>query len=214
MSTETNASGGSNSQSSGSGENNQSTKDTVAYDTYRKLLSEKKKRDDEVEALRVENEKLKSQEQQAQEAKLKEQQEWKKLHDLRMKEVETERQKVEEERKKRQALESEVTNGLKINRFLKAVNGHVEPQYFGLIDTSKIAVDPSTGQIDEASVQAAAREFEKTYGRVISTKSNSTGLPNDAAKGGSERLSYDSWKALKNSKEMREKFHLVDWKTK
>lgn len=191
MSTDLNASGGSELNSGGVEDKTKDnlkdagtelkSKQSVDYETYKKAVDREKnlkKRLDELEA----KEKLKL------EAELKEKEEYKKLLDLRSQELET-------ERKEKLALKNEREMGLRMNAFLKHVNGKVDQDYWSLIDLEKIAIDPESGMPDDGSAQKAAKEFEARFSRVIE-KPTAGKLPAEAAKGGATKLTYDAWLAL------------------
>lgn len=182
-------------------------KDTVAYSTYTKVLSEKKKRDEENEALRAKNSALEKAEKLRVEADLKAKEDFKALLALR-----------EDELKKRDVeldeIKGSLQHGAKIRAFLDKVNGVVSEQYWKLIDIDSIKMDPNTGMPDALSVEAIAKKFEQEYALVLKSKGDPKHLPNDAANGaGSTKMTVKEWSALKTSKEMKEKQHLVDWST-
>lgn len=151
----------------------------VAYETYKKVLDEKKsfqKRLDEFER--------KAKEQMEAELKAKEQ--YRELYETKQKELEeiADRLKVKE---------LETQNYQKMGAFLKNVQGEVPQQYWGLIDLDKIIMDDS-GKVDEGSVKKAVKDFERNYPEVI--KRAKTQMPNDAAAGAKGSLSYDEWLKL------------------
>lgn len=155
------------------------TEQRVAYETYKKVLDEKKsfqKRLDEFER--------KAKEQM--EAELKQKEQYRELYESKEKELEeiAARLKVKEE---------ETQNYQKMGAFLKGIQGEVPQQYWGLIDLDKIMVDES-GKVDEGSVKKAVRDFEKSFPEII--KRAKTQMPNDAAAGGNGSLSYDEWLKL------------------
>lgn len=157
----------------------QHSEQRVAYETYKKVLDEKKsfqKRLDEFER--------KAKEQVEAELKAKEQ--YRELYESKQKEL-------EEIATKLKVKEEETQNYQKMGAFLKGIQGDVPQQYWGLIDLDKILVDES-GKVDEGSVKKAVRDFEKSFPEVI--KRQKTAMPNDAAAGGNGSLSYDEWLKL------------------
>lgn len=204
MSDETkNAGGVTDSEPSGQ---TQEGKDQVAYETYRKLLSEKKKRDEELESKNAELAQLKKAEKERHEAELKAKEDFKALLALREQELEKTKSEVLE-------MKTSLQDGAKLKTFLDTVNGVVEKQYWGLIDLDQIKVDPTTNLPDPLSVETLARKFEQEYGLVLKSKTAPKTLPNTAAQGASAKLTVSEWKALKDSKKMKENMHLVDWDT-
>lgn len=172
--------GGADAGSSGTEETQeQTTEQKVAYETYKKVLDEKKsfqKRLDEFER--------KAKEQA--EAQLREKEQYRELYEAKEKEFQeiAERLKVKEE---------ETQNYQKMGAFLKNVTGDIPQQYWGLIELGKIVID-ETGKVDETSVKKAVKDFERLYPEVIK-RAKST-MPNDAATGAKGSLSYDEWLKL------------------
>lgn len=194
-------SGGANDGSGGTGEKNQNknlddgsggtgdegSKQTVAYETHQKLLRERKK---DQELLRE----LQAKEKAREEEKLKEQGNFQTL--LKQREEE-----LKKEREEKQRLVQEREDGLRLNALLKHMSGTVERQYWALFDLDKVAIDPSSGKVDEATAQAAAKAFEAQYGKVVEKKSNAK-LPQEAAQGGASGGGFETEiKAAKTQKE-------------
>lgn len=205
MSEDKTGSGGAITAASGSSEIVEKD-EVVSYETHRKLLGEKKKRDEENALLKKQLEESQAKEKARMESELKEKEDYKKLLELR------EAEKKELETKYTQ-LDSSLKDSAKLSAFLDKLGGSVEKQYWGLVNLDEILIDPNTGSIDEASVKQAASKFEQTYPLVIKKAGSSAKLPNDAAKGGNGKLTYSEWKALKTSKEMKERQGDVDWNT-
>jgi predicted DNA binding CopG/RHH family protein len=157
------------------------TPQTVAYESYAKLLKEKKALQERQAALDAETKN-------AHEQKLKEKENFKALLELREKEA-------SEYKSKYESLNTRLASGLKLDAFLKALPGEVDPKFYQLIDIDKILVNDETGMPDKASVLEAAKQFVTDYGTVLVKKSGAT-MPNQAASGGTTKLSYDEWLAL------------------
>lgn len=207
MATDPISTSGATDESSGQIPEPDKSKDTVAYSTYTKVLSEKKKRDEELEATRKKLSELEKAEKSRIEADLKAKEDYKALLAVR-----------DEELKKRDLeltdIKGSLEHGAKIRAFLDKVNGVVSEQYWKLIDIDSIKMDPNTGMPDALSVEAIAKKFEQDYALVIKSKDAPKHLPNDAANGaGGAKMTVAEWSALKTSKEMKEKKHLVDWST-
>lgn len=180
-------------------------KDTVAYETYRKLLGEKKKRDEELEQAKSKLSELEKAEKERHEAELKAKEDYKALLALKDKEAKDLKSELGN-------IKGTLEQGAKLRAFMDKVNGVVDEQYWKLIEVDEIKIDPNTGMPDPLSVEAVAKKFEQEYSMVLKTKEAPKTLPNDAAKGaGSAKISYKEWAALKSSKEQKEKQHLVDW---
>lgn len=195
MSTKDQASSGSNPAASGSQDasldpNDSAPKaeDKVSYETYQKLLGEKKKRD-------LELTEFKKREKDREEQELKQKEDYKKLLALRDEELEKTRSELAQSK-------STLENGAKLQAFLDALDGQVEQQYWGLIDLNQVVLNPETGLPEDVSVKKAALEFKTKYGLVIK-QAGSNKMPHDAPKGsGSVGLSYEEWLKLP-AKDMR-----------
>jgi hypothetical protein len=156
-------------------------KGTVAYETYQKAI-------DEAKAAKKKVAEFEKQKREAEETKLKQDGEYKKLLDQRDEELKTEREK-------NQKLNGSIENSRKMSAFLGAASGEIPKQYWPLIDLEQIAVDPESGQPDEASIKKAVKSFEAEYPDVVKRKTSGK-LPQDNARGAGGKLSYDSWLAL------------------
>jgi hypothetical protein len=152
----------------------------VAYETYKKVLDEKKSMQKRLEDL---DKKAKADA----EAQLKEKEQYRELYEAKQKELEDLSGKLS-------AKEKETQDYRKMGAFLKSVAGEIPQQYWGLIDLDKIAVDDS-GKIDDNSVKKCVKDFEKAYPHVIERKSGNK-MPNNAANGGGGALSYEEWVKL------------------
>ena len=166
---------------------------SVSYETHRRLLSEKKRAAEELKAA---NEKIAAHEKAARESlerELKEKEDFRALAELRQKEL-------DEIKAKTVAMENNIAEARKVDSFLKTLNVPIEKQYWTLIDTSSIVVDPTTGRPDQMSVAAAVQKFRETYPRVVAV-GGSTGMPSSAPAGGKGGLTKEEWMKLP-SKEM------------
>lgn len=162
---------------------------SVAYETHRKLLNEKKKRDEELAQAREMIAKHELDAKERIEADLKQKEDYKKLLELREKELNE--MKAESEKFKLR-----ITEAKKLDAFLKAVNGVVPDRYWNMIDTDQIVIDLSTGQVDSISVAKAAETFRVTYPEIVQVKGGTTGMPQNAPAGGSASITYEEWKNL------------------
>lgn len=140
--------------------------DFVAYDTHRKLLTEKKKLQERLREFESEDQKRREDE-------LLKQQNYKALLENRDEELNKTRGKLQE-------LESQFNNSRKLDSFLNSLGGNVEAKYWSLIDLDKIIFDPETNIIDDMSVTKLVEDFRKEHSRLIDTKDNSPKLPTSA----------------------------------
>jgi hypothetical protein len=199
------SSGGNDGSASGAAGDQSQDQQSVAYETHKKLLAEKKKRDEELATLKSQLEQVQAKERERQESELKAKEEWKKLVEIREKELSELKKQVEQK-------DSLIVTSIKRGAVKSAINGMVPDKYLGLIDVSKVVINPETGEPDPASVQEVARSFEQEHKLLILSKDGKTGLPHEAA-AGAKKLTYQEWVALPNSKEMKARQNEVDWST-
>lgn len=169
--------------------------DKVAYSTYSRVLSEAKKSKDRLEQL----EKQLATEK---ESKLKEQNEWKTLAELKAKEAAELAEKLSER-------DRALQDGLKYEAFSRHLGGKLKhSSYANHIDFSKIVINPETGAIEENSVKSVVAEFVKDHAALVDFGSNGK-LPNAAAK--SAAVTGEK-SVAEMSKEELEKQILEQWK--
>lgn len=135
-------------------------KDSVQYETYRKVLSEKKRQAELNTQLQAKLSELENAEKERQETQLKEQNQWQELAKLKEQEAEQARQEA-------MALRSQQQDARKLDAVLNALPGQVPRDYWGLIDLEKVIVNPDTGDIEATSVKSLADEFIQRHKRVI-----------------------------------------------
>lgn len=171
----------------------------VSYESYHKLLTEKKrfeKRDEELKELRqyrLENENRKKLEE---EQKLQQQGNWQKLLEDREKELQREREEKEQ-------LFRKITDSLKFSELRKALPGHLDEKFLPLVNLDEIELDES-GRPDKASVEKHAKVLLKNFGTSILVTSNGARLPQDGIRGSEKSLTYEEWLKLPAS-EMRKR---------
>lgn len=141
-------------------------KDVVKYETYSRVLSEAKKLKDKVRE-------YESVLQQSQEAKLKEQNEWKTL-------AEQYKAKLDQTSRTLEEQERAITNGLKFQEFEKHLGGKLKKRdYASFVDFEKIVLNPETKSVDEDSVKTVVSEFIKEHSSLVDFGSQGK-LPNQA----------------------------------
>lgn len=193
-------SSGASTQSAGGGETTPPENQTVAYDTHRKLLGEKKRLEEKYEAEQKQLQALRDEKKQREEQEMRQKGETDKLLKLREDELKAERAEKEQ-------YKSRIEGGIKLQAVLETIGGKVDPKYFIHVPLDEVVIDPATGRPDASSVKLAASKFEQEYPEVI-RKGNGAGLPSDAARGGSGSLTYEEWKKLP-PKEMKARYHEV-----
>jgi hypothetical protein len=205
MTTQNPGSGGANDPASGEGD---PKKDTVAYDTHRKLLEEKKRVQEEKRALEEKLQSLEAQKEAEERAKLEEQGNFKKLLEAER----AEKKRLEEEHT---GLKSTIINAQKQNAVLRFINGRVPTKYVdALLDVKGVAVN-ADGTVDLETAKLVAQEFEKEHGQLIDRDKQNGGLPSNSNLGGNPstgKITYEQWQALPAA-EMKKRIGEVDWST-
>lgn len=167
--------------------NTQQTKDSVAYDTHRRLLDEKKKLQDKYEVLAKEKAERERKE-------LEEKGEWQKL-------VAQEKQRADEAAGKLAEYEAARLEAKKAKALIQALDGGIDEKFYNFLPVDQILVDPETKEVNKTSVATAAENFRKTYPELL--KKPGVKMPADAPKGNSAgTITREEWLKLP-SKEMR-----------
>jgi uncharacterized protein YhaN len=152
-----------NQQASGDVENQ--SKDKVAYETYRRAVAEAKTAKERLKVLESERE-------QQNNAKLKEQNEWKTY-------AEQQEKKALEESARREQLESTILESVKLNAFQRHLGGRIKDDaYYQFVDTDKMVYNPETKRVDEESVKSVVADFVKRHSSLIEFKQGK--MPNEA----------------------------------
>jgi hypothetical protein len=163
---ESNAGSATTQESSGSSETK--SEDKVAYETYKRVLSEAKKLKEQVKA----NEELIAK---TNEQKLKEQNEWKVL-------AENYKKQLDDKAKHLDDLNSQVVNGMKYQEFEKHLGGKLKNKdYATFIDFERIVMNPETKTIDEESVKGVVGQFVKQHSHLVEFQTGAR-LPNESGK--------------------------------
>jgi len=167
----------------------------VSYDTHRKLLSEKKRRDEELREARERLGRFEAEEKKRTEDELLKQQNYEKIIELKNKELEETTQKLS-------GMQTQFTDMRKFDAFKKALgNGDIDQKYWGLVDLNEIVIHPESTEIDEMSVTKYVDKFQSQFPEVIKRPSGAN-MPANAPKGVGQTLTYEEWKKLP-AKEMR-----------
>lgn len=162
---------------------------SVAYETHRKLLAEKKRRDEELAAANAKIEAFQADMKAREEAELRQKEDYKRLLELREKEL-------LETKAKNESFQRMVEEATKIQALQKALNGALDPKFRPLVDIDQIVLDPATGKVDELSVTAYAEKFRQTYPTVLVGTKMAPGMPTNAPQGGGGSLTYEAWLKL------------------
>ena len=166
---------------------NQGKGDTVGYQTYKRTVGEVKRFKAENATLREELEAYRAKEKQKEDEELERRGEFDKIKANLTKEL-------EDERAKNKALLQERVDNTKLGAFLSSIEGSIPRDYWGLIDTDRIAVDPDTGVVDEMSVTNYAKEFKTKHARLIDGVKGARMY--EGAPQSEKVMDMDAWKKL------------------
>lgn len=164
------------------------TKESVSYETHRKLLDEKKK-------IQARLEQIETERKATEEAELAKKGELQKLLDLRTKEASELREKLQtEEARKLQAK--------KLSAIVRGLGSPVEEKWYGVLSNhiDDVVYNPDADEIEQMSVTAVVENLKKTWPEML--KRPAAGMPNAAPRGNDAgTISRDEWLKL-SSKEM------------
>lgn len=158
-------------------------KDSVSYDTHRKLLDEKKKLQAKVEAWEAEK-KAKDEEELVRKG------ETQKLLDLAKKEAEELRTKLTQ--KEQRELQAK-----KLSAVIRGLGSNVDEKWYGVLGQhiDDVIVNPETGEVEMMSVTNIVEDLKKTWPEML--KKPGVGMPADAPKGnGSGQIERSEWLKL------------------
>lgn len=169
----------------------------VSYETYLKVLDEKKRES-------AKRKELEEREKARETKELEEKGEYQRLLAQTREELTKKDQELADIRRNE-------TERLKLASILNAVNGEIDRKFFQFIDLSEVAIDPDTGRPDDMSVTKAVEKLKQTYPEFI-RPSNAPRLPADAPKGDTpSQIAESEWRKLRNSKEMEKWRGKIKW---
>jgi len=175
----------------------------VAYETHRKLLSEKKVLQEKFKDQETELQKYREEKSALEEQRLKDSGDYEALKTLA-----EERAKTAE--KKLAGIEDSLLDARKLNAIIDGVQGTISKKFFSFIDIGSVIMNPETGELDSTSVTKAVEAFQTNYPELIQTKGNNFPAPNapdSSKKVGS--VSYEEF-AKMDKLERKKNLHLVD----
>jgi hypothetical protein len=192
------APGGQSSDSISSGNSDQ--KNQVAYETFSKLLDEKK-------ALAKKHDDLQRQLDDIQKKTLEKENDWKGLFELERKEKETiHNSLLEKESVLKEYGEREIT-AKKFSAFKEKLGTDIDKRYFSLIDLDEVIINPDTGKVEETSAIVAAKKFAETYPEVVKPRVGSRGAfegQSGSTTGGA--ITHEQWLAIKDYREKQRQY--------
>lgn len=201
MSEETNPSGnegdaGGETINQESSTKNQPNEKRVSYETYQKVLGEKK-----AAAARLKE--FEEKQRLADEERLRKDGDWKGLIDAREAEITNLRKSLEETSSRFEKLNSRVTNGEKLSSVLSQLGADVPSKYFGLIDIDDVSINPETGEIDALTAKKVAERFKQEYPEVLkkSVHSGMMGAGHGNGVSGGNTIKHSDWVKLPYDKQ-------------
>jgi hypothetical protein len=157
-------------------------KETVAYETHRKLLDEKKK-------LQAKLEQIETDRKSAEEAELTRKGEIQKLLDM-------ERKRAQDLELKVKAQDEERLQARKLSAIVKGLSVPVDQKWYSVLGGHlDDVILNEAGEIEQMSVTSVVENLKKEWPEML--KKPSAGMPNGAPQGnGAATISYDDWKKL------------------
>jgi len=167
-----------------------------SYESYQKLLGEKKSASAKLKESQDELAALKKDKANAVEQKLLDDGKLKEAFDLKSEELAAANKRLD-------AQETERADTKKLRSFFKALGSDVDEKYWNLIDIDKIIIED--GQVNEFSVSKYVEDFKGSFPEVVTVKEKRK-MPGDQppAGSGTGTLSIDEWNTLpRKDKEAR-----------
>ena len=155
-------------------------KQTVAYESYQKVLGEKKAFQAKFNELQEQFNSVMDTQKQAEANRLSEEGDYKKLLELREKEIQDFKAKVDTLSQERDGAIKENRDTWKLQAFYQELPGKIKKtEYLNFIDLDSIVFDPETREIDPASLKSTVSSFMENYSDLVDTKQFKS-LPSDA----------------------------------
>lgn len=146
------------------------TKQAVSYETFDKLLNQRKKDREKLDTYEKQLAELSGWKKQIEESESIKKGEYEKILSTYKTENETLKGKLSE-------VQKSIVDGQKYNAFLDKLPGRLDRnEFLQFVNIEQIAIDPETGVVDEKTVQATVDDFVKNYSKLI-TPTNSKSLP-------------------------------------
>jgi len=137
-----------------------SEEDVVSYKNHEKLLNQRKADQQKMRSMEAELEKMRNDIKAAETAKLEEKQEYKKLYEHTLGELESVRNEISE---KEQAL----VNDHKMRAVEKELGGLKNNAYLRFIDLSNVVINEENGMVDKNSVAFEANRIRSEFPEII-----------------------------------------------
>lgn len=150
------------------------SEETVAYETYKKVLDQRKADQAKARELAAEVERLRSEREAEQEAKLAEQKRFEELYAAEKKKAEDLSNKIKE-------AETKSVMQKKRDALKQALGGVKRDEYLSFADLNSVLV-LEDGTVDPDSVKAAAAKFREAHPELVAARQTAP-LPNESATG-------------------------------
>lgn len=179
----------------GAGGDPEPKKESVSYETHARLLAQRKKDQDARKTLEDKVTAFEKSAKEAEDAKLSEQGEFKKMVVQRDEELAEKAQELAQSKADLDQANKNLTNGVKLQAFVDKLPGRIKNhEYLSFADTDAIAIDPETGRVDEGSLNKVVNGFVEKHASLLETKGIK--LPGDGAAGGGAALTHEEWLKL------------------
>lgn len=157
-------------------------KESVAYETHKRLLDERKR---DLARLRE----LEQREKEREEAEARKRGDYETLIKSREEALKAKESELAE-------IKGMISQASKKNAVLEALGGNLDHKWLRLIDVSDVAVNPDTGEVDNFSVAKVAEAFKREFPEALK---RSGGLPANAPQGlqgGDGKIPRSEWLKL------------------
>lgn len=181
MTDEQNSSGVPSSETSGQPEEKQ----TVAYESYQKVLGEKK-------AIQARLREIEENQRLAEEQRLAEQGDYKTMVENKEQQLKALQEQLNGIRNERDLYSKDLSDTWKLQAFYKELPGQIKKsEYINFVDLDSIVFDPETKSVDESTVKSAVSNFMENYPDLVKQKTFKN-LPPNAPKGSVNKKSLNS----------------------
>ena len=170
----------------------ESSKDSVQYETYRKVLSEKKRRDEELAEARRELEEVRARDKANKEKELIEQNKWQEYAKAKEEEAKAALARV-------QSYEEREIASRKLDKVLSGVGDPIDSKFWGLINIDSVAYNPESGEFDETSLNAEIQRIKTQMPEIITRRQNASFDASAPAKNGNSQIDLQKFASMSKS---------------
>lgn len=159
------------------------SKDTIAYETHRKLLDEKKK-------LQAKLADIEASQKKREEEDLAKKGEVEKILKIR-------EQELNDTRAKLSAFEERQLQAKKLSAVVRGLGAQIDDKWYSVIGShlDEVVINPESGDVEQMSVTSVVEGLKKSWPEML--KVQRPGMPHDAPQGnGVTTIGYDAWKKL------------------